>query len=128
RPPAIDPLIVPTGVPNASFACAWRSAVCSSDLNPVVATVPAFAPVRLQACAPASVLVSVSVPDPPLSVAIPLKVVLVFSVPVFAALTTHALVPSVAASVSVPPPPAIDPLNVPTVVASVNRSVHHPPE
>ena len=74
--------------------------------------------------------VKVSSPLPPVRFVIAEKEVVVFKVPVFAAVTTHAFVParlSVAAKVSVPPPPAITPLKVKTFVASVKISVPAPP-
>ena len=56
----------------------------------------------------------------------PLKTVLVFKVPALAPVTFQALVPSVAANVSVPPPPVMLPLKT-TPDATVKVSLPAPP-
>jgi hypothetical protein len=71
---------------------------------------------------PVALSVKLSAPEPPVRFSTCVKVVLVLSEPAFDALINHVLVPSVAASVSVPPPPAIEPLKVVTVLCSVKLS------
>src|ERR1051325_8667364 len=72
-------------------------------------------------------MAKVSLPVPPARFWMPLKAVDAFKVPAWAPLTDHALTPSVAASVLLPPPPAIEPLNELSPAASVNVSVPAPP-
>src|ERR1041384_6718863 len=72
-------------------------------------------------------MAKVSLPVPPARFWMPLKAVDAFKVPALAPLTDHALTPSVAASVLLPPPPAIEPLNELSPAASVNVSVPAPP-
>src|ERR1051326_3317671 len=71
--------------------------------------------------------VKLSVPVPPARLWIPLKAVDVLSVPALLPVITQAFVPSVAASVSLPPPPAIEPLNDVAPAASVKLSAPVPP-
>src|SRR6185295_14205884 len=120
-PPLIEPLNVVTPLASVNGSAAALPTSASIEVASMPATVTAFGPLMLQAVT-AFGPVSVSAPEPPVSVSMLLNEVVVFSVPVFAAEIAQALVPSVAASSSVPPPPLIEPLNVVTPLASVNVS------
>src|ERR1044071_6688343 len=125
-PPAIEPLdeLTPGASVNVSLP-----APPTSDSIPValmLETDTALAPVMLHAL-PAATPVSVSMPVPPASVWMPENVVVVLSVPALLPEITQALVPSVAASVLLPPPPPIEPLNELTPAASVKVSASVPP-
>src|ERR1051325_7151792 len=122
-PPAIEPLneLTPAASVNVSLP-----APPTSDSIPValmLETDTAFAPEILHAL-PAATPVKVSMPVPPASVWMSENVVVALSVPALFPEITEALVPSVAASVLLPPPPPIEPLKV--VAAEVNRNVSAP--
>src|ERR1044071_4829359 len=148
-PPAIEPLNDVTPAASVKLSAPVPPAsVWMSENAVAVLSVPALLPVITQAFVPsvaASVLlppptaieplndatpaasVKLSVPVPPARLWIPLKAVDVLSVPALLPVITQAFVPSVAASVSLPPPPAIEPLNDVTPAASVKLSAPVPP-
>src|SRR5690348_12795136 len=148
-PPAMVPPKLPTPLARVNVSLPDPPFNVPMPLNVVVVfKVPALAPLIAQALVPSVAVsaslppppvmaplndarpeasVNVSLPDPPFRVSMPLNVVVVFRVPVFAALIAQALVPSVAVSASLPPPPVMAQLNDARPEASVNVSLPDPP-
>ena len=124
-PPAMVPLKVGTAAARVKVSLRAPPTRASMLVAFKPSTLAALAPVILQAVALFRP-VSVSAPVPPVRLVMALKVVLVLSVPAFVPVMTHALVPSTAANVSVPPPPAMLPLKT-TPEACVKVSLTDPP-